>query len=253
MAVIYDAGSQFPDAQGASTSATWSHTIGNNSDRLLLVCIGYAVIGNVQSVTYNGVACEQVVTGGYNEVIFKLHSPDVGTHDVVVTYTGSNRRALGAVSFYGVQPDDWHNTVFAASDSSVAASYSMASTTAQVAFSVLYYTSADNVSPTVGAGETLCFAAYDDHPSGQKIRLLASYKAGAASTTTITWGNSSTGSWSSSGFAIDVGATYNHFSLTSANGSFALTGQAAGLSKFTYVPRETWIDESINASTCTHE
>jgi hypothetical protein len=99
-------------------SLSFSHTIGNGSDRILVVGLG-AEDGSVAKleitgVTYNGVAMHLVTgssaTAGTStfqktDLYYLLDNelPLAGTYSVVVTYAGSvNDRSGGAVSLFNV-------------------------------------------------------------------------------------------------------------------------------------------------------
>lgn len=77
-------------------STTISFTVSSNSNRLLLVAIAQdrnATDVSVTGVTYNSVAMTQVEQGSTDFAIrssvWKLIAPDSGTHDVVITYSGT--------------------------------------------------------------------------------------------------------------------------------------------------------------------
>ena len=98
---------------GASvTSLTWSHTVANQSNRVLIVGVQSEHTSNVQptSVTYNGTGLTQINTaaatssGLYQNVsLWYLLSPTVTTANVVVTWSATvNTATAGAISLYGV-------------------------------------------------------------------------------------------------------------------------------------------------------
>src|SRR5262249_16621092 len=92
-------------ALGAS-SLSWSHTVGNGSNRALVVGV---VGGCVPSVTYGGVALThagQVYDNNRAPAstdLFVLIAPPSGTNTVQVTYSGcSSDIEAGSISFTGV-------------------------------------------------------------------------------------------------------------------------------------------------------
>jgi hypothetical protein len=104
--VAMDASSSSSNEFG--TTLTWTHTIGFESNRLLLVGVStqYATAG---SVTFNGVPLTLVgrrqggsaSNDGYAE-IWSLVAPPTGTATIVVNVPLGDAMVAGAVSFYGV-------------------------------------------------------------------------------------------------------------------------------------------------------
>lgn len=89
--------------QGAGTSLTYSHTVGDNDHRFLLVFVG----GNqdVTGVTYNGAAMTFLAAQAFGintGFAFYLKNPDIGAHDVVVTVASSGIITASSVSYEGV-------------------------------------------------------------------------------------------------------------------------------------------------------
>jgi cysteine-rich repeat protein len=94
-----------------STSITLSHTINSGSNRILIVGVTREEVGtnrSISSVTYDGVAmtlASETQTGdGDNRVDqYYLVAPNVGTANVVVTFSGQvDASAVTADSFFGV-------------------------------------------------------------------------------------------------------------------------------------------------------
>ena len=102
-AIVYDAYSS--DDSGWASSLTFSHTVADEDDRLMIVQ-GLANAGkDVTGVTFNGDSFTQVETAGdwHSNSQWYLLNPDVGTHDVVVTYNSAEIIEANAMSFYGVK------------------------------------------------------------------------------------------------------------------------------------------------------
>lgn len=110
------------DAQNSNSfgstgsSITISLTVGNNNNRLLVVGVMSeepgAPTGNlvVSGITYDGVALTKIdadqETGASTTrcELWYLLNPNTGTHNVVITFTGSIQGAFGgAISYYGVK------------------------------------------------------------------------------------------------------------------------------------------------------
>jgi hypothetical protein len=98
----------------SGTTLTWSHTVANQSNRMLIVGVQSEGTSGIQasSVTYGGVALTKVnqaeAMGGspvyYQDVSqWYLTAPTVGTANVVVTWGSSvTTRTAGAIGLYGV-------------------------------------------------------------------------------------------------------------------------------------------------------
>lgn len=87
-------------------SRTWSHTV-TGSDTVLLVAphvISGSVGDVVTGVTYNGVALTRLVYNNtnYTSYIYGILSPDLGTHDIVVSFSSSYQNRGLATSYTGV-------------------------------------------------------------------------------------------------------------------------------------------------------
>ncbi len=91
----------------SATNVTVSHTT-TGANRILLVGIWIQDSGTdkISSVTYNGTNLNQVakVINGATEstYLYALTNPTLGTHDIIVTKTGSDLMQVGAVSYTGV-------------------------------------------------------------------------------------------------------------------------------------------------------
>ncbi len=105
--ITYDAASH---AQGSNTSSlSWTHTVGNNGNRLLMVGVDIFSSGvSVSSVTYGGVNLThlQGVTtdNGYDTSdLWYLKNPVSGSATIAVTLSGLTGKIVsGAVSYSGV-------------------------------------------------------------------------------------------------------------------------------------------------------
>ena len=115
-------------AGAGAASDTNSHTT-NGTDRLMLVGISFGQDGgdSVDSVTYNGANLTMVgVHDNGNSArveIWQLVAPDIGTHDVVVNFSGTNHdgATIGITTFIGVdQADALVNLTSADANSSTA-------------------------------------------------------------------------------------------------------------------------------------
>lgn len=99
------------------TVVTFAHTVASQSDRLLLVAIAGvdASAFTISSVTYNGAALSAIYNTnpatGYRHAFFAMIAPDVGTHNVVVTFSLEvNEIGILASSYYNVDQADPYGT-----------------------------------------------------------------------------------------------------------------------------------------------
>jgi hypothetical protein len=104
----FDAASHSPGLGSSGTfTESWNHTVGTNSNRLLLVWAGTYAQHDVTGVTYNGKSGTLINTaaGGHaDQALWAFVNPDSGTHAVVVTIgaSGGEWTMSSAMSFYGV-------------------------------------------------------------------------------------------------------------------------------------------------------
>lgn len=89
----------------ALNTYSWSHTVGSNSNRILVVGVGIFGVGQVSSVKYNGVDLTFLrsdVTGIYRSELWYIVGPPVGTFTVQVTLNTSLTSIANAQSYYNV-------------------------------------------------------------------------------------------------------------------------------------------------------
>ena len=108
--IAFDASSEL-DWASVGTTHTWGHTI-TGSD-LVLVVESFTVSGAPpDTATYNGdpltmQAQQDSYTGDSNNVsMWTITNPDTGTHNIVVTFAGSNTTTHSAASYTGVDTTD---------------------------------------------------------------------------------------------------------------------------------------------------
>lgn len=109
MAIAFDA---VYGTQGTAPTLTWAHTV-SGSQRFLAVTVLTNNSAFATGVTYNSAALtggpQQVADGTVRIQLWYLVAPDTGTHNVVVTGTGTNVIYTTSVSYTGVaqsgQPD----------------------------------------------------------------------------------------------------------------------------------------------------
>ena len=85
---------------------TFSHTVADYGDRVLVVASAARGGVTISSVTFNGDALTKAVDtqlgGDERTEIWYILDPDVGTHDVVVTYSATQTLGVVASSYYNV-------------------------------------------------------------------------------------------------------------------------------------------------------
>jgi prepilin-type N-terminal cleavage/methylation domain-containing protein len=142
------------------SSLTISHTTGNGDDRLMLVGVSLqnGDYEYVTGVTYNSAPLALVGAEARDDdsriEIWKLVSPESGTHDVVITFneTLSNGATAGVMTFTGVDPATPHGTFTSNNGYSSAASITIPSANDELVFAVAV--AEDQAGPlTTGAGQ----------------------------------------------------------------------------------------------------
>jgi len=190
------------------TSDTWSHTVGSGSNRLLLVAVAtHWNGGKASAVTYNGASLTKLfeLTGNtefgtpYRRTqLWYLVAPDVGAHDVVVTYqSGDYSPHYASISFFNVdQLSPFRNAgTYGISDYAAAASVDVTDCIADdlcVAF--ISYMFSETSTITDNAGQTRQIESSSTGPAS-----VLSTKTAAGSTTNIGW------TWINSAYVLAAG------------------------------------------------
>ena len=101
----------YEEAVGNALSLTWSHTVAAGSNRLLVVEV--SSLSDVSSITYGGVSLTELGSASRSSYVnfWYLKEPTVGTANVVVTLTGSNRMVAGATNYTNVDQTNTWGTV----------------------------------------------------------------------------------------------------------------------------------------------
>ena len=128
---------------GTGSSITISHTT-SGSQRLMLVGVSMAnpSTRTVSSVTYDGVSLSNVGStanpaNGARVEIWKLVPPNTGTHNVVVTLSGSNAATVGVMTFTGVDQTTPLGTYASGSGDATSGSATASSATGELVFDVV--------------------------------------------------------------------------------------------------------------------
>lgn len=185
------------DADSAGTASPLSHVTANQPDRVLIVSFvltASSVARTVSAVTYNGVAMSLIdavgVSNGDNVRVefWKLAAPANGTHDIAYTLSGAfdGFQYVGGTTWYDVDQTTINRT---ASKNTSGTSFPAGSPPS------------DTLTPTSAVGDvvidcmgfryngqgTVTLGGSQSQIWNQDtVRHIGSYKAGAASTTTMT-------------------------------------------------------------------
>ena len=184
------------------TSITISHTT-SGSDRLMLVGVSFNndSYETVTGVTYNGVVLTLVGTVANSDdsriEIWRLIAPDIGTHNVVVTFSANLAQEgfAGVVTFTGVDQTTPLGTFSSAENDGTTATVNVSSAIGELVFGVVATEYASSL--TVGAGQTEYW----------KINIDNSFGAGSteigAAIVTISWALTGSGDhWAIGGVSI---------------------------------------------------
>lgn len=198
MALAIDAVSS---AGGSASSFSWAHTCAG-SDRVLLLGISwYDTIDTISSVTYNSVAMTLVPSssksiGQYTTVLYYLVAPATGSNTVAVTFTNAVFDfGGGAVSFTGADQSTPLGTANTASGTSTTPSVAITSTTGEIVLDTLIITHSGTL--TVDGSQTQRW-----NSTGGGFTKYAGSTEDGASTTTMSWSNSTSQDWAITGVPV---------------------------------------------------
>ena len=211
-------GVQFDAAVTANASGnlTKSFTVGNHTNRFLLVEVA-RVDASVPTLTYAGTAVPQIGTIG-NMYIYALANPTVGTNNLVATNTSGQRYNVGISSWYNVSQTNPYSNFTTTSGTGGTASLTLTTIAGQVVVDQFTQYDIGGLSVSPGSGQTTIYntaAAYE--------YLESSYVL--ASSTSLTISESGTANGSHTWY-------YAALALNPATGGLgpAITGSLANLS-----------------------
>lgn len=200
MALVIDATSSV--AGSGAGPFTWVHTC-SGSDRFLLLGISYYDSGDtISAVTYNGDALTEVPSstvsnGQYSAALYSLIAPDTGSNTVSVTFTGSVFDfGAGAVSYTGADQVAPLGTAATDTGTSTTPSVDVTSTTGEIVQDALAMIHSGTL--TVGASQT---QRWNSTGGFGFIKYAGSTESGAT-TTTMSWSNSTSQDWAIVGVAV---------------------------------------------------
>lgn len=169
-------------------SFSWTHTVGNQSNRVLLVQIVTSASTNtVSAVKVNGSSITKLsaVNCGTScrDEVWYLLNPASGTNTIAVTTTTSAPVTATAISLYNVNQTTPFGTVSSATGTGTASLVSPATNTTQLVADFYGNQATTPFTPTVGSGQTQMINV------GNSIAQEAaiSTEPGGAASTAITW------------------------------------------------------------------
>ena len=180
--------------------ATWSHTIGDGTNRLLVVCGSVHDTQTLTNLTYGGISLVQhgTTSGGERHVtMWYLVDPPVGTHDVSATFNMSTHFRLAAVSFFGVDPSTPVDSLVANTGTGTQVSLSVASSVGCLALGTIAGTKLSGpVAPASGQTDLWSDAG------GDEAWGAGSTEAGSA-TVNMGWTLDASCGWAAAGVNIN--------------------------------------------------
>jgi hypothetical protein len=177
----------------AASELTFSITVGADADELV-VCGGnlFGSIFNLTAATYNGdnlVLISSAATGDADSAyLWRLSSPDSGTHDVVLSWDGTGAAVYGfAASFQGVDTGAPVDGSLGGTGTGTSLSKTVTSSADGMAMDCSWVRF-DGTPATPGAGQT-------EITNDDMLPMLSSYKSASGSSTAMTWTLPTSSSW----------------------------------------------------------
>ena len=102
---VYFDNSSVSGYEAALSSYTFSHTVGTNANRLLVVGVSIFATGSVTSIDYGGAALTKIRSddgGVYRAELWRLIAPASGTATITVNLSASLTSIAGATSWWNV-------------------------------------------------------------------------------------------------------------------------------------------------------
>ena len=198
--ITIDTTSSGTTGNGGAASLTFSHTVNNGADDILLVEVA-GTHGNagdpVSSVTYGGqsltyLGAANLPNDTFSDIWYLL-APSAGTANVVVTTAGSQHFVAGATDYFGVDQTTPLGTLATATGSSSTPSVTLASMAGQLVVDSLGTRGdAGWITPT-GPGQTEVWSQSTGGAAGDGLGG-SSYQPGAASVT-MSWSEGNNEHW----------------------------------------------------------
>lgn len=207
-AIVADSPASSAATAAQAISLSWSHTVGTNPGRILIVGVSLRD-GNtsVQSVKFGAASLTVLGTqngpGNQNRSeMWYLLAPASGTATITVTLTQAKAIAAGAVSFSGVVQSA--PSVASASGGTSAASVAIASATGSVVIDTIT-ANGDANSLTAGGAQTVRWSTWSGNGDASNARGAASTQPGASSVT-MSWTLGASKPWTMVAASLTAGA-----------------------------------------------
>jgi len=179
--ITKDGSSQSINTATSGTTLVKSITIGNNSNRILIVSTGEYSAGVVSGVTLGSQNFVRAIsashsTHGFITEIWYLINPTVGTADITVTWSGTaGRRGITGTSFYNVDQsqllqNNVKNTVDSGGQSSTVSGTITPTTVGSMVIDAMMWLNGTQASLTRTAG-AIQFINNNDRSTGQQYML----------------------------------------------------------------------------------
>jgi len=197
----------------SSTTVSWTHVIGNNSNRILIVGVEIQGTTAVSTVTFNSVSMTRIgfaSTTSARVELWYLLAPSIGSFSVTVTTASSVAFAAGSISYYNTLQSAPTAVNTATGNSGTATVAISGATTNQL---VLGMTATDG-SATLTATSAQIVRWYNTiYSNGYQT----DYPVATPGTQNVNWSLSSVANWSTIGCLITANAstTSNLPNLTS--------------------------------------
>lgn len=217
-AVTVDATSNVVTSTRTATSASWSHTVGTGSNRMLVVGVSLVdtSTNNVTGITYGSVALTRIGTVSrtsssyrYITEIWYLLSPASGTDTITVNVANTASIVAGAVSFAGVNLGDPIGAFVSANGSSRTPSVNATTVAGDVVIDTM--TTRGGRTCTVGSGQTAQWNPTSAGGSGY-AKGQGSTKLAAGGSTTMSWSINQSSNWTIG--AVPIHAALNAPTIT---------------------------------------
>ena len=186
-------------AAGASASRTVSITVGTLTNGYMIV--GVMIFGNsVSAMTFDTTQIPTKIDANPaqepNIELWGLKAPHSGTHDLIVTFTGSNDNAVGVMTFDGVNQTTSVGTAAWNNGTDAAPTVDVTSATGEMVVGIV--SNNFNTTMTAGTGVT---DKWNQGASGSFATAAGGYKSGAA-TTTFVWALGVSKTWTIGGVSL---------------------------------------------------
>ena len=213
-------------AGGGSATLTWSHTVGPDSYRMLIVGVSYWTVSATDpttGVTYSGQSLTKIGNAIQGTApissLWYLLNPPTGTANIVVTRTNTGEDiTAGATSWSGVNQSTPLGTAVTATGTSTTPSVTVSSASGEVVVDNAAMFSGNTLSPLDGQTQRYAILQGNAHAYG-------SSEPGAASTT-MSWTQSASERWATIAVPMKPVITYNNLNL--GGGATTATYTAAG-------------------------